>query len=116
MQFFWAFVVGGILAVLAQLIVDLTKLTSAHVMVLFVSSGAVLSGLGIYKYIVSLGGAGATVPLPGFGHALVEGIVKAIDKDGAVGILTGGLTATSLGITVAILMGYIIALLFNPKG
>jgi len=116
MQYVWAFVVGGALCVAAQLILDLTKLTQAHVMVLFVSLGAVVSGLGWYKPLVELGSAGATVPLPGFGHALVEGITKEVGKSGVMGLFSGGLTATALGLTVAIVAGYGIALLFNPKG
>lgn len=115
-DYIWAFIVGGALCVLAQLVLDLTQLTQAHVMVLFVSLGAVVSGIGWYKPLVELGGAGATIPLPGFGHALVEGITKEVGKLGLMGLFSGGLTATSLGLTVAIVAGYAIALLFNPKG
>ena len=116
MMFVWAFVVGGLLCALAQLVVDLTPLTPAHTMVAFVSLGAVLSALGVYGPLVKLAGAGATVPLPAFGHALVEGATKAVETQGPIGLLTGGLQTVSLGLTVAILFGYGIAVLFNPKG
>jgi len=116
MDYVWAFVVGGLLCVLAQLVLDLTRLTQAHVMVLFVSLGAVVSGLGWYKPLVELGGAGAMIPLPGFGHALVQGIMKELPKSGWIGLFTGGLSATAFGLTVAIVAGYGVALLFNPKG
>ncbi|MEW6724337.1 MAG: stage V sporulation protein AE [Bacillota bacterium] len=112
----WAFVMGGAICVLAQLVMDLTKLTPAHVMVLFVSFGAIASGLGLYKPLVELAGAGASVPLPGFGHALVQGALDQVKKDGWVGVVTGGLTATALGITLAVLSGLAMAAVFTPKG
>jgi len=112
----WAFVVGGLLCAAAQLVVDLTPLTPAHTMVLFVSLGAVLSALGLYGPLVQLAGAGATVPLPAFGHALVEGAVKAAESKWFMGLLSGGLETVALGLTVAILSGYAMAVLFNPKG
>jgi stage V sporulation protein AE len=116
MTYVRAFVVGGAICVLAQLILDLTKINPAHVMVLFVCLGAVLSGLGLYAPLIAIGGAGATVPLPGFGHALFQGIAKDVAAEGAVGLLTGGLRATSLALTVAVLSGAIVAIVFNPKG
>lgn len=116
MSFLWAFVVGGLLCVAAQLVVDLTGLTPAHTMVTFVSLGAVASGLGLYDPLVQLAGAGAAIPLPGFGHALVQGILREITQEGFVGIFTGGLKATALGLTAAILFGYLMAVAFNPKG
>ncbi len=115
-DFILAFLVGGSICVAAQLVVNLTNLTPAHVMVLFVSLGAIVSGLGLYQPLVQLGGAGATVPLPGFGHAIVQGVLKEFQRTGPVGLLTGGLTATSLALTVAILAGYFVALIFRPKG
>jgi stage V sporulation protein AE len=115
-DYLWAFVIGGALCAVAQLVVDLTPLTPAHTMVLFVSLGAVAAGLGVYEPMVKLAGAGATVPLPGFGYALVKGILKETAAKGALGLLTGGLTATSLGITAAVLFGYLMAVVFNPKG
>lgn len=116
MDYLQAFLLGGLLCVLAQLVVDVGRLTPAHTMVLFVVSGAVLSGFGLYEPLVRWGGAGATVPLTGFGHALTQGVIREISQEGFVGVLTGGLRATALGITVAILSGYVIALAFNPKG
>jgi len=117
-SYIMAFLVGGGLCLLAQLVVDLTpfKFTPAHVMVLFVALGAVFSAAGLYEPLVRLGGAGATVPLPGFGHALVQGSLGAADRTGLVGLITGGLAATSLGLTVAILFGLVMAALFTPRG
>ncbi|MDL2281106.1 stage V sporulation protein AE [Selenomonadales bacterium OttesenSCG-928-I06] len=111
-----AFVVGGLICVIGQLLLNLTKLTSAHILVLFVVSGAILSGLGIYKPLAEFAGAGATVPLLGFGHGLVVGTIEAIDKIGFLGIFSGGLTAASIGVSVAVISALIISLIFNPKG
>ena len=117
MSYFWAFVVGGLLCTLAQLVLDLTpaRITQGHVMVLFVVLGALAGGLGLYRPLVELAGAGATIPLPGFGFALVEGALQGASK-GLAGILAGGLAATALGLTVAVLGGLLTALFFNPKG
>jgi len=109
------FVVGGLICVVGQIIMDLTNITPARVLVLFVTSGVILSGLGIYKPIVDFAQAGATVPLTGFGYVLAKGSMEAVDKNGLLGIFTGGLTATSAGIAAAIIFGYINALLFNSK-
>lgn len=95
---------------------DLTSLTSAHVLVLFVCLGAFLSGLGIYEGLVRLGGAGATIPLTGFGHAMVQGIFEDIEVKGVTGILSGAFKNTTMGVVAAIVLGVIIALIFNPKG
>jgi stage V sporulation protein AE len=111
-----AFLVGGLICVVAQLMLDLTKINPAYVMVTFVCLGAVISGFGLYAPLVAWGGAGATVPLTGFGHALLQGISKDVAQFGALGLLTGGLKATSLGITVAVVSGVLVAMLFNPKG
>lgn len=116
MSFLWAIVVGGLLCVLAQLVLDLTPLTPAHTMVLFVGLGSIASALGLYEPLVKLAGAGATVPLTGFGHALVQGALEAAKGKGAVGLVTGGLEATALGLTAAILLGFTASLLFTPKG
>ncbi|MGI6162416.1 MAG: stage V sporulation protein AE [Bacillota bacterium] len=116
MDYIKAFIVGGILCAIAQLAMDLTKTNPAIVMVSAVSLGAVLSGLGLYAPLVKLGGAGATIPLPGFGHTLVTGMLEDAAKIGPFGILTGGLRATSSGLLTAILFGYLMAVLFNPKG
>lgn len=111
-----AFLVGGLLCVLAQLVVDIAKIPPATTMVLFVSLGAVASGLGLYDPLVKLGGAGAMVPLTGFGHVLVQGIIVDVSRHGLVGLLGGGLEAAAMGITAAVLFGYLTAVLFNPKG
>ncbi|NPV70906.1 MAG: stage V sporulation protein AE [Firmicutes bacterium] len=115
MNLMLAFLVGGAICAIAQLVVDLTKCNPAVVMVSSVSAGAILSGLGVYGPLVELGGAGATVPLTGFGHSLVQGIMEDSARLGFLGLLTGGLRATSLGLSAAIVMGYLMALLFNPK-
>ncbi len=111
-----AFLVGGLLCLAAQLVVDLARMQPASVMVLFVSLGAVASGLGLYEPLVKFGGAGAMVPLPGFGHTLVQGIILDITRHGVVGLLGGGLEAAAMGITAAVVFGYLAAVLFNPKG
>lgn len=111
-----AFLVGGSLCALAQLVVDSTKANPAVVMVSAVSAGAVLSGLGIYGPLVKFAGAGATIPLFGFGHALVTGMVEDAQRIGLFGLLTGGLRATAPALTAAIVFGYLMAALFNPKG
>ena len=113
-----AFVIGGLICVLAQLIIELTpySITPAHILVGYVVGGAVLSGLGWYQPLVDFAGAGATVPLSDFGHMLVQGVVEAVGEEGLKGVFTGGLTASAFGITVALLMGFMVALVFNPKG
>ncbi|BBB92948.1 MAG TPA: stage V sporulation protein AE [Methylomusa anaerophila] len=111
-----AFIIGGIICVIGQLLMDLTPLTPAHVLVLFVVLGGVLSGLGLYQPIVDIGGAGATVPLSGFGHALVSGTIEEINKTGFWGIFSGAVKATATGITAAVVFGVIMAVIFNPKG
>lgn len=114
-KYFWCFVVGGIICSIGQILIDKTKLTSARILVLFVSAGAILTGLGIYQSVVDLGGAGATVPLTGFGYSLAKGTMKAVDEQGLIGIFTGGIKATAAGISAAILFGFIAALLSKPK-
>lgn len=115
MDYIKAFIVGGIICVIGQILMDKTKLTPARVLVLFVTSGVILQGLGIYQKIVDIGGAGATVPLPGFGYALANGAIKGVKETGLIGALTGGMTATSGGVAAAIVFGYIMSILFNPK-
>lgn len=110
-----AFVFGGLLCVIAQVIIDKTKLTPARILVGYVVSGVVLTGVGVYQYAVDFAGCGATVPLTGFGYALAKGVEKAISTDGAIGILTGGLTATAAGICSAICLGFIVALFSRSK-
>lgn len=115
MTYLMAFLVGGLLCVLAQAAVDVLKWPPAYVMVLFVVLGAVLGGLGLYEPLVRLAGAGATVPLTGFGYSLVQGIKQEAVRTGWVGIFTGGLTATSMGVTVAVAAASLAALLFPPR-
>ncbi|MBP3342566.1 MAG: stage V sporulation protein AE [Peptococcaceae bacterium] len=113
-----AFVVGGCICVIAQLFIELTpySITPAHILVGYVVSGAVISALGLYQPIVDFAGAGATIPLSGFGHLLMQGVIEAVGEEGLKGVFTGGLTAASMGITVAMLMGFTMALIFQPKG
>lgn len=105
------FITGGIICTIGQVLIDKTKLTPARILVLFVVLGVVLTGLGIYKPIVDFGGSGATIPISGFGYALANGVKEEIDKTGFLGVFTGGITATSAGITAAIVFGYLGALI-----
>lgn len=110
-----AFLCGGILCLIGQILIDKTKLTPARILVIYVVAGVILGGLGIYQYIADWGGAGATVPLTGFGYALSKGVVAAIQKSGFIGIFTGGVTATAGGIAAAVFFGFLVALIFKPK-
>lgn len=115
MDYFNAFIIGGLICVLGQILIDKTKLTSARILVLFVVAGCILQGFGLYEKLVDIGGAGATVPLPGFGYALAKGVMREVDEIGLIGIFTGGLKAASGGITAAIMFAFLSALIFNPK-
>ena len=119
MEVFWeyarAFLCGGVLCLIGQILIDKTTLTPAKILVTYVVSGVVLGGLGIYKYVVEFGGAGATVPLTGFGYLLAKGVEKAVAEQGILGALTGGATAAAGGITAAIFFGYLVALIFKPR-
>lgn len=115
MNYVNAFWVGGLLCVVGQLLIDRTRLTPARIMVLFVTSGVVLGALGIYGPLVEFAGCGATVPLTGFGWALSEGVRKAVEEEGFLGIFTGGLTAGAAGTTAAIFFGYVAALVARPR-
>lgn len=115
MTFVWAFIIGGILCVIAQLVMDLGKFTPGQVLVIFVVLGAIFGGVGLYGKLVSFAGAGASVPLPGFGYTMVEGIGQAVKAKGALGLFTGGLTAAAGGIKAAVLFGLVVALIFKPK-
>ena len=110
----WAFVVGGTLCLIGQVLIDITKLTPARILTAYVVSGVVLGAIGVYKPLVKLAGAGATVPLTGFGYTLSEGVRQAVDKYGIIGALTGGLTASAAGITAAVFAGIIMSLIFKP--
>lgn len=114
-KYIWCFIIGGLICVIGQILIDKTKLTSARILVLFVTAGAILTGLNLYQYVVDLGGAGATVPLTGFGYSLAKGTMKAIDEKGFLGIFTGGITATAGGISAAVIFGFIAAVLSKPK-
>jgi len=110
-----AFLVGGSICVVGQILIDKTKLTPARILVIFVTTGAILGGLGIYQYLVDFAGAGATVPLTGFGNLLAKGAVKKVEADGLIGALTGGTAAAAGGITAAVFFGYIASLISKPK-
>lgn len=110
-----AFWVGGVICVIGQILIDRTKLTSGRILVLYVCIGAVLGGLGIYKIIADYAGAGATVPILGFGHNLSKSVIGDVASKGFLGIFTGSLKAAAGGISATILFGFIAALIFNPK-
>lgn len=114
-DFLKAFIVGGAICAVGQLLIDYTKLTPARILTSFVVAGVVLSALGIYKPLVDFAGAGASVPLTGFGHLLAEGVRKAIERDGFLGIFTGGMTSAAAGITVALLAGLSASAVFKQK-
>lgn len=115
MQYFNAFWVGGLICAIAQILIDKTKLTPARILVLFVVAGCILGGVGLYEPIVDFAGAGATVPIIGFGNVLAQGVKKAVDEMGFLGILIGGAKAAAGGITASIVFGFLVALIFNPK-
>ena len=115
MMYLKAFIVGGLICVIAQIIMDKTKMTPARILVGYVTLGAILTAIGIYKPLVDFAGCGATVPLLGFGYSLAMGAIIAVRDHGFIGIFTGGITATAAGITAAILFGYLNAVIFNPK-
>ena len=109
-----AFLVGGLFCAVGQVLSDKTKLTPARILVGYVVAGVLLSALGLYQPLVEFAGAGATVPLTGFGHLLATGVQKAVAEKGILGALTGGLTASAAGITAAMIFGLLVALIFNP--
>ena len=115
MKYVWCFVIGGAICVIGQILIDKTKLTSARILVLFVTVGVILTGLGLYQPLVDLGGSGATVPLTGFGYSLGKGVMKEVDESGLLGIFTGGIKATAGGVAAAILFGFLAALIAKPK-
>lgn len=115
MDYLKAFLVGGCLCLIGQILIDKTTLTPARILVSYVVTGVVLGALGLYQPIIDFAGAGASVPLTGFGATLAKGVKEAVDKDGFLGILTGGLTASAGGICAAIVFGLLASLLFKPK-
>lgn len=115
MNYLWAFVVGGALCAVAQILIDKFKLTPARILVIYVVCGAALTVLGVYDPLVKFAGAGATIPLTGFGYSLAKGALNGVREKGLIGILSGGLSGTSAGITAAVFFGFIIALIAKPK-
>ena len=115
MDYIKAFIVGGILCVIGQVLIDKTKLTPARILVSYVVAGVILGGTGLYNPLADFAGAGATVPLTGFGYTLAKGVKEAIDSNGVIGIFTGGLKATASGISAAIVAGLLVSLIFRPK-
>ena len=115
MDYLKAFLVGGLLCLIGQILIDKTKLTPARILVGYVVAGVVLGAVGVYKPLVEFAGAGASVPLTGFGYNLAKGVKKAVTENGFLGIFTGGLKATAGGITVAVTAGLLASLIFKPK-
>ena len=115
MEYLKSFVVGGLLCVIAQVLVDKTKLTPARILVSYVVTGVFLSAVGLYQPFADWAGAGATIPLTGFGHTLARGVREAVQEDGLLGALTGGMKAGAGGLTAAIVFGYLAAVLFSSK-
>ena len=115
MQLLYAFLVGGLICVIGQIMIDKTKLTPARILVIYVTAGTILGGVGIYQYLVDFAGAGATVPLTGFGYNLAKGAKEAVDQYGFIGAFIGGTKASAGGIAAAIFFGYIASLISKPK-
>ncbi len=110
-----AFIIGGMICVIGQILIDKTKMTPARILTSYVCVGVLLGALGLYQPLVDFAGAGATVPLTGFGNLLATGVKEAVEEDGFIGVFSGGLSKTSAGITVAIVAGLVMAVLFRPK-
>ena len=115
LQLLKCFVVGGLICIIGQILIDKTKLTPARILVIFVTSGAILGGLGVYKYIIDFAGCGATVPLTGFGANLAKGAIEGVKENGLLGAFIGGVKASSGGIAAAVFFGYIASLIAKPK-
>ena len=115
LDYLYAFLVGGMICVIAQILIDKTKLTPARILVSYVVIGVVLGGIGIYEPLVKFAGGGATTPLTGFGYTIAKGIKNAVDDEGLIGILKGGLTASAGGITAALFLGLVAAFIFKSK-
>lgn len=116
MNYLWAFLIGGGFCAIGQILIDYTKLTPARILVMYVVAGVAAGAIGIYQPLVDFAGAGASVPLTGFGNLLAKGVKKAVDEKGFLGVLSGGITAASGGITAAIVFGFLAALCFRSKG
>lgn len=115
MEYIKAFVVGGMICIIGQVILDNTKLTPAHILVTFLVIGVIMGSLGIYDSIVEFAGAGATIPISGFGNTLAKGAIEGAKTKGIIGAFTGGLEATAAGVAAIILFGYVMAIIFDPK-
>lgn len=115
MKYLWCFIVGGIICGIAQILIDRTKLTPARILVGYVVAGALFTAVGLYDPLVKFAGCGATVPISGFGYSLIKGVEKAIKSDGAIGIITGGLSGTAGGISTVILFSLIASIIFKSK-
>ena len=115
MEYIKAFVTGGLICVVGQILIDKTRLTPARILVAFVTAGVFLQLIGVYQYLVDFGGAGATVPLTGFGYTLCRGVERAVEESGWIGVLTGGLKASAGGIAAAMIFGFLAAVIFKSK-
>ena len=115
MDYFKAFIVGGLICVVGQILIDKTKLTPARILVTFVVLGTFLQLIGIYEWLVDFAGAGATVPLTGFGYNLCKGVSKAVSENGFIGVFTGGITAAAGGISAALIFGFLVSIIFKSK-
>ena len=115
MQLLRCFIIGGLICVVGQILIDKTKLTPARILVIYVTSGVILGAIGIYKYLVDFAGCGATVPLTGFGYNLAKGTIEEVGKSGLIGAFTGGIKASSGGIAAAVFFGYLASLISKPK-
>lgn len=115
MDYIWAFLVGGLICALVQVLMEKTKLMPGRIMVLLVCTGAVLHFFGIFEPLQKFAGAGVTVPLLGFGKILMEGVMKGVDEQGFLGLFAGGLTAGAIGTSAALILGYLASLVFKPK-
>ncbi len=114
-DYIMAFIVGGIICVIGQILMDTTKLTPSRILVVFVTAGVILGAVNIYDVVIKYGKAGGSIPLPGFGYSLVKSVMKEVDKEGLIGAFTGGVKGTAGGITAAVFFGYVMAVIFNPK-
>lgn len=110
----YAFLVGGFICLIGQFLIDFTKLTPARILVSYVVAGVILTAIGVYGPLVKFAGAGATVPLTGFGYSLATGVKEAVEKYGIIGALSGGITATAAGVTASVFFGYLMSLIFKP--
>lgn len=115
MNYLMAFVIGGAICVIGELLITLTRLTPARILVVFVTLGAILTAFGIYKPLIELAGAGASVPLTGFGYSLANGAIEGARTEGLLGAITGGIKSTAAGICAAVVFGYLFSLIFTPK-